>query len=177
MTAHRIGLLGLLLLGLIGCVPAQMSGASSSSSTATARPEKTELALAAETETPVTRLPVLPGRTPEPVSTPSSPGVVDKFIGLAKTDLAGRLKIEIDQINVIEVVSITWPDAALGCPVPGKVYAQGRVPGYRIGLAVVGRNYAYHTDQTGQVVLCPDVKPDEIDILPGPTPQIGVPIK
>jgi hypothetical protein len=117
-----------------------------------------------------------------PVDTSPTPPA-QKFVDLAVQDLAGRLNVSVDQITVVEATPMTWPDAALGCPSPGKVYAQGRVPGYRITLEVSGVNYVYHTDQTGRIVLCPEVNPDEVDpaspAKTGPTPtiQIGVPIK
>ena len=104
---------------------------------------------------------------------------MDKFITLARKDLADRLKIDIDRISVLQSIEIVWPDAALGCPSPGVFYAQGTVPGYRIQLEAAGSAYDYHTDLTGRILLCPDPAADEQGPLPGATsgPQIGVPIK
>jgi hypothetical protein len=118
-----------------------------------------------------------------PIDTPASSVPVEKFVALAAQELASSQNIEVDQVALITATPIIWPDAALGCPEPGKVYAQGRVPGYQITLAANGTEYVYHTDQTGQVILCPDVNPDQVNPLspgkpvPTPTIHIGVPIK
>ncbi|HMB23726.1 MAG: hypothetical protein ACM33V_12895 [Chloroflexota bacterium] len=112
---------------------------------------------------------------------PSNPPPVEKFVSLAKEDLAERLKIATDQITLVKTADMTWPNAALGCPSPGKVYAQGRVPGYQIRLEAGGTEYVYNTDLSGQIILCPQYDPDDLDALPstkqGPTPHIDPPIK
>jgi hypothetical protein len=118
--------------------------------------------------------------TPESEDMPSNPPPVEKFIALSKTDLAVRLQVEADKIAIVKAEAIDWPDAALGCPSPGKVYAQGQVPGFRIRLAVDGKEYDYHTDFTGQVILCPEPASRDSNNPPStsgsPTPSIGVPI-
>jgi hypothetical protein len=114
--------------------------------------------------------------TAEPVDMPPNPSPVEKFIALAKKDLAERLPIDYNSITALKADEIIWPDAALGCPSPGRVYAQGRVPGYRIWLEAAGREYIYHTDLNGLVVLCPQQNPDNGSSGTGPTPDIGVPI-
>jgi hypothetical protein len=98
---------------------------------------------------------------------------IEKFITLAARDLAGRLSITVDQIVTLDAVAIIWPDAALGCPRPGKVYPRGRVPGFKIVLGAQGQQYDYHTDQAGQIVLCQAETPDS---GAGNGPQVGVPI-
>jgi hypothetical protein len=172
MNHSRILIAGLFLLVAAGCVPTQASGKFSAQPTV-AMPTPT---LANPAQIPL-------GNTPMPVDTPSSPPPAQKFVDLAKQDLANRLSVDVDQIAVVEATPIVWPDAALGCPSPGKVYAQGRVPGYRIILEANGMEYVYHADQTGQIVLCPEMNPDEVNppspskpILT-PTIHIGVPIK
>jgi len=105
---------------------------------------------------------------------------VNKFVDLAKLDLAKLLSIETDQIKLVNTLEIIWPDSSLGCPSPGKVYAQGKVPGYRIWLIVGDVKYIYHAGTNGQIIYCPDIDSDNNSpLLPnpaGPTPQIGVPI-
>jgi hypothetical protein len=118
-----------------------------------------------------------------PADTPSSPPPAKKFIARAKQDLASQLTVTVDQIILVETMPMTWLNAALGCPAPGKVYAQGRVPGYKITLEVNGVDYVYHTDRTGKMALCPGVNLDEVNPtapakpIPTPTYHIGVPIK
>lgn len=59
-----------------------------------------------------------------------------------------------EEIKVILVECVTWPDTSLGCPEPGKFYAQVLVPGYRIVLEVRGRIVEVHTDLKGRLVTC-----------------------
>jgi hypothetical protein len=112
--------------------------------------------------------------TPEATDMPSTPPAVEKFVSLSKNDLATRLQINASEISLVRAEPIVWLNAALGCPRPGKVYPQGRVPGYRVWLNAQGKEYLYHTDFHGQVILCPELNPD----VPGPatpTPKIGAP--
>ncbi len=97
-----------------------------------------------------------------------------KLTQIVVDDLAARLKKDTGAISVLSAEALVWPDAALGCPLPGKVYAQGTVPGFRVRLEAGDKEYSYHTDRTGQFILCaPDptlqsdpsfpVPPGEID--------------
>lgn len=60
-----------------------------------------------------------------------------------------------EEIEVLSVESVEWPDASLGCPERGKSYAQVITPGYRVILQVEGREVEVHTDRQGRnVVIC-----------------------
>lgn len=59
-----------------------------------------------------------------------------------------------EEIKIVLVEQVTWPDTSLGCPEPGKFYAQVLVPGYRIVVEVRGRKFEVHTDLSGRVVIC-----------------------
>lgn len=106
----------------------------------------------------------------EPIATlpPVEDKLQEKFTQIVISDLATRLRVDAAAISVISAETITWPDAALGCPLPGKVYAQGRVPGFWIKLEAESREYSYHTDRRGQVVLCTGQGPDlkELPTIP-----------
>jgi len=126
--------------------------------------------------------PIQSASTPETSTMPIYPASADKFVNLSKKDLADRLKIDLNQVSLIEAVEITWPNSALGCPQPGMVYAAGLVPGYRLRLQANEVEYIYNTDLTGRVILCPDQSEGSgspSNNLPGatPNPNIGVPIK
>jgi hypothetical protein len=72
-------------------------------------------------------------------------------------DLAGRLNLDSAKISLISVQAVDWPDASLGCPEPGKVYAQVVTPGYRIVLEVGEARYVYHSDSEAErVIRCQD---------------------
>jgi len=70
----------------------------------------------------------------------------------AITDLAGFINVQPDQITVVHLAEVTWPDPSLGCPEPGKAYAQVLVKGYKAILESVGRRFEYHTDMTSRAV-------------------------
>jgi hypothetical protein len=109
--------------------------------------------------------------TPSPIV---DEGLQKKFIQIVSNDLATRLSLDVQSISVVSAEAITWPNAALGCPLSGKVYAQGTVPGFRIRLKAEDKEYSYHTDQTGQFVLCTTMDPDleGFPELPAPTGEI-----
>lgn len=113
--------------------------------------------------------------TPESTEMPANPPPVEKFVALSKKDLAGRLQIDAAAINVLKTEEVVWPNSALGCPRPEKVYPVGHVPGHQIWLEVNATTYLYHTDYNGQVILCPELNPDIPNSIIGPTPDIGVP--
>jgi hypothetical protein len=58
-----------------------------------------------------------------------------------------------EAVTVASVAATQWPDASLGCPEPGRVYAQVLTRGYAMSLVVEGRRYAYHSDGR-RVKLC-----------------------
>ena len=69
--------------------------------------------------------------------------------------LARELGISADQITVVSSQPVDWPDASLGCPEPGMMYAQVITPGYKFVLEAGGETYEIHTDEYGgNVVLC-----------------------
>lgn len=75
-------------------------------------------------------------------------------VGAAKADLAGRLGIAAEDIEVSAIESTYW-DGCLGIETPGMACIQIAVPGYRIVLTADGVAYEYHTDTTGNVALVP----------------------
>ncbi len=76
-----------------------------------------------------------------------------QMVYMAKEDLSKRLGIPVDSISVERVDQVDWPDTSLGCPEPGKVYAQVVTPGYRILLKADGKTYEYHSGAM-RVVHC-----------------------
>jgi len=83
-------------------------------------------------------------------------GSVDKQSQLetAVKDLADRLGIPADEINVVRAESVTWRDGSLGCPRKGMSYTQALVPGTLIVLSTGGRIYQYHSGRNGPPVYC-----------------------
>ncbi len=113
--------------------------------------------------------------TQESVYMPSNLPPVEKYVSLAKKDLANRLKIDAEKIMLVKTEEKNWLNAALGCPRPGQFYPPGRVPGFQIWLEVEGTEVIYNTDFNGTLILCPELNPLVPNSTSDPTP--GVPIK
>jgi hypothetical protein len=142
-----ISLLGVALL--VACGQAAVTDDSvttSSSTTATSQPEP------APTTTE--------GDVTPPTNDPTEAAI---------DDLAARLTVPRDQIEVVETRAVTWPDGALGCPEEGMVYTQATVEGTQIVLRVDSRVFAYHAGDDGAPFLCPsDEKDGGYDFVPPP---------
>jgi hypothetical protein len=103
-----------------------------------------------------------PGQSPLPTPSagerPSSsapiPSEADASVRAAINDLAARLKIASEAVQVVSVSATDWSDTSLGCPQPGMFYAQIIVQGYTIILSAGGQQVEYHADQRGRIVTC-----------------------
>jgi hypothetical protein len=108
------------------------------------------------TPTPQDDLPEMP--IDPPLSIPKSPVPV-LLIESAKMDLAQRLSVLVPQIEAIETKEAAWPDASLGCPQPGIVYAQIPTQGYIIMLDYAGDVFEYHASMRGDPHFCGNPTP------------------
>lgn len=100
---------------------------------------------------------------------PATRGVPDSIVEQAVADLAAHLNVPEGSIEVMEAKPVTWPDAAVGCPEPGKLYAQVLVDGARIVLGHAERVYLYHSGSDGEPFLCPsEEKGGGYDFVPPP---------
>lgn len=164
--------LSLLLAFLVGCSPI-----------ATPPHEGPTVQPTIETRMAVTPVPTETGSSPNPtenqkeviVTEPPAEAAsydpaLEPLVTIALEDLSDRLNVDIGQIVVIEAELVTWPDASLGCPQPGMVYAQVPVDGTLIRLEVAGKVYEYHGGGWIDPFLCEQViktKPTspQIDLL------------
>lgn len=93
--------------------------------------------------------------TPSPARIQVAPPAgADQAVRLAREDLARRLVLAAEAIQVVSAERVEWSDASLGCPQPGMMYAQVITPGYLVILEAGGKRYEYHTDEGRFVVLC-----------------------
>ena len=166
---------------LAACGPVELtvqpreSPAASTADTATPPATSTALAspLATGTDLPTEQAEEM-NVSPIPTApTPDSSGLQD-LVAQAKQDLADRLSMDVDQIDLIEVESVVWPDASLGCPQPGMQYKQVPQDGALILLAVEEKFYEYHSGGGRDPFLCepqplvPKTTIPQIDIVPTP---------
>jgi len=65
----------------------------------------------------------------------------------ARRDLAERLGVELDDVNVIDASDAEFPDMALGAATTGEMAAQMISEGWRIELEADGKTYEYRADK------------------------------
>ena len=92
-------------------------------------------------------------RQEDPSSSVLVPAEAKSAVDQAKADAAARTGLDASVWTVTRLEAVQWPDAGLGCPKPGEMYAQVLTPGYRIELSAVGRTLEYHSGGK-RVVLC-----------------------
>lgn len=90
-----------------------------------------------------------------PSALPGMP--VRDLMQAAKEDLAKKLGVTPPEVSITEVQTVTWPNSALGCPVPEKDYGELETQGYRIKLDHNGQTFDYHTDHQ-RVLPCPPIE-------------------
>jgi hypothetical protein len=86
-----------------------------------------------------------PSLVPDP-TTPGSPGPFDlpaSMVDPVVAEIAHLANVPIDQVIVKSAESLTFPDGGLGCPVPGMVYTQVQVDGFKIVADVGGKTYDF----------------------------------
>ena len=62
------------------------------------------------------------------------------------------MNVDPSTIVVVSEEQVDWPDACMGIETPGVMCAQVITPGYKIVLEANGKQYEYHTNESGSVV-------------------------
>ena len=103
-----------------------------------------------------------PVATPGAATTPAGGGSTMQDHPAARAavaDLARQRSVDASRIQVVGVESVEWSDSSLGCPEPGRAYAQVITPGFRIRLTLDGQPVVYHADRANRVILCANPRP------------------
>lgn len=103
-----------------------------------------------------------------PDPSPNIP-IDQNLLSLAVSDLAQRLNVPPETIQLVKFEAVTWGDAGLGCPDPGMAYIQVPVDGALIVLQAGEVQYEYHSGGDRPPFLCEKNKKD-----PSPPPQIDL---
>ena len=113
---------------------------------------------------------------------PVPPGLEDpiivKIVDKARQDLAERLSLPVDQIELREVRKVTWPDSSLGCPQAGVTYTQEPQAGLLIRLSASGNMYFYHSGISLEPFTCENsllnlkANPKEDELVPPPDSEV-----
>ena len=114
--------------------------------------EKFRLAAAGDPG-PVPRRP-FPAAVVEPESAPVDGEVPEKVIDTVRADLGKRTGAKPGAMRVVRAEAVMFGDGSLGCGRPGQSYTQAIVPGYRVVLALEGREYDYRVASRGSLILC-----------------------
>ncbi len=140
-------------------VPAQPAAtAPAAPPTATLAPRPTATEIARPTVAPTAQATPPGALAPQPIQpaqpTPRPLTELDQAVRAAQADLAQRLGVTAQAIQVAEASEVEWPTLALGGPEPGMMYGQVVVPGFRVVLQAGGQSYDYHGDRKGTMRLC-----------------------
>ena len=98
---------------------------------------------------------VQPTRLPDPASPPPGPvnlpaTIVDPVIA----EVAKLAGVTVDQVRIISAEPVVFPDGGLGCPVPGMMYTQVQVDGFKIVADVGGKTYDFRGTGPDKFRLC-----------------------
>ncbi len=96
--------------------------------------------------------------TPIVQPAPGNPGVKDPVVQ-AMLDLSARVGTNVDDIELVSLLEVTWRDGSLGCPEADVAYTQALVPGQQMILKVNGEEYYYHSGKDGAFKYCGDPVP------------------
>ncbi len=77
---------------------------------------------------------------------------------IAQRDLAERLGLSQNRVQLISMTLQVWEDSSLGCPRDNQTYVPMNVNGYQITFDVGSELYHYHTD-SDRVLPCLDPTP------------------
>jgi hypothetical protein len=113
-------------------------------------------------DTPTTSPPT--SQATDRTSTTPRPSSENEVVRAATADLADHLEIPEEEIDVVEVNHVDWPDASLGCPEEGRIYAQVITPGLEIILRAEVEDYHYHSGPEQEPILC--LRPSDGKLIP-----------
>lgn len=112
-----------------------------------------------------------PAARPSPSATPvfatltPEPDVLPEGVARAITLLASASGASPQFIRLDSWDRTAWPDSSLGCPEPGKSYAQVVTPGWKIVLSAPDGQHEFHADAGGRLVDCTEVLAGQADTV------------
>ena len=95
---------------------------------------------------------VVPSLPPVITPLPADGDVMPRFILDARQALAAKLNLPLDQIVVISMNQVDWPNACLGLPEKDEMCAQVITPGYRVMLRANNQEYEVRTGGSNRSV-------------------------
>lgn len=122
------------------------------------------------TSAPLSASPTASGAASYPTEGGSSVSPeLEPVVEAAVADLESRPGTGTGPVRVVLARPETFPDGAVGCPEPGKMYTQALVEGYRVVLARGDRSWLYTAAEDGVPRLCASGEKDGgRDFVPPP---------
>jgi hypothetical protein len=68
----------------------------------------------------------------------------EEIKSIALETLERERDVQVGSLELESYSQVDWRDSSLGCPEPGRFYAQAIVPGYRVVVSLDGREYEIH---------------------------------
>ena len=162
----------ILIMTLIisGCSVEKQTSLSTASSTSIIQVLPTKTVLSESPSTLETSAPSIKNIIPTTIDTMvieatliSKPSYEEQLIiNRTISNLANKIDIPADQIQLESIEAVNWPDTSLDCKELGSVVEHQALPGYRITLSVNDLIFTYHTDTLKKMVLCSGDRPFEI---------------
>jgi hypothetical protein len=88
---------------------------------------------------------------------PSTPTLVPDSIAPAEQaavqEVSKKYNIPANEIQVVSIEAVTWPNGCLGVVIPGVMCTDVMTPGFRIILSANGQQFEIHTNQDGTSVI------------------------
>src|SRR5438552_5079 len=77
-------------------------------------------------------------------------------VDLVRATAAEQVGVSIDQVAVVAVQDVEWPDVSLGCASqhPHMAFAQVVIPGFIVDVDVLGTPMTFHTDGGLRAIAC-----------------------
>jgi hypothetical protein len=101
----------------------------------------------------------MPAPAPSPPLLSTLPADVQGRMPALLDDAARRSGVPVAQLQVRAMQAVTWSDGSMGCPIPGRMYTQALVPGWRVEIATAapgaGAVLHYHASRRGAWLWCP----------------------
>lgn len=76
----------------------------------------------------------------------------------ARVNLAEKLMVDPEKIELTKIKQETWPDSSLGCPITGQQYLQKPVKGFIINMSCSDKQYEYRVPlKGGDFISCKEI--------------------
>jgi len=127
------------------------------------------LSACAAPASPAATTPATPAATPAPApsATPARSGAdeLPPFMPALQKFALDKMNAKPEEIRLIKMEPVDWPDACLGAAQAGEICAQVITPGYRLQVEIKGKVVELHSDG-GKYIRQPAAAPDNSEIDP-----------